>query len=369
MSYVVMIWEQPENQALPETAEQAWEMVRALQESEETSQKLEDWAKDVRESGFCPCVMCQETGKGEGYDCAWLEGPPRAGGSLVCNQGIGLSATEANPMILLVEKAQAHGLHVLDPQSGQMYLFDGTPRPVESAPEPEYELPRASKVNGAIYDAVKPLMVAHGYKGNKKEYVFTREIDGGRHEIHIDLCSNRWPIDIGISVYVVTKFTALEDIHTQFDRESDWTGGGVRLSQREWMMNTKDRNSDIYRITSRKHLDEVIGLIKQALEDKLLAYQDYMNSIFDYDQQANALYYAEDPNPHVDWDHYDHHPYPVIARGIDGSTVALVAAHLSSNPYFERMCEERLRRYPKEFIPTFLKFVDFLKQQPRLEKA
>ncbi len=230
MSYVVTIWEQPKHLALPQTAEQAWEIISALQKSEEISQKLEDWAKDVRESGFCPCVMCQGSDKGEGYDCAWLEGPPRAGGSLVCNQGINLGVTEVNPMVLLVEKAQAHGLHVLDPQSGQMYLFDGTPRPVESAPEPEYELPRASKVNGAIYDAVKPLMVAHGYKGNKKEYVFTREIDGGRHEIHIDLLHNLWPTEIGISVYVVTKFTAIEDIHTRFDRESDWMGGGDRLT-------------------------------------------------------------------------------------------------------------------------------------------
>ncbi len=145
MSYVVMIWEQPENQALPETAEQAWEMVRALQESEETSQKLEDWAKDVRESGFCPCVMCQETGKGEGYDCAWLEGPPRAGGSLVCNQGIGLSATEANPMILLVEKAQAHGLHVLDPSRGRCICLTARPGRSKARPSRNMSYPELPK--------------------------------------------------------------------------------------------------------------------------------------------------------------------------------------------------------------------------------
>ncbi len=122
-------------------------------------------------------------------------------------------------------------------------------------------------------------------------------------------------------------------------------------------------------INSLKRLDEVIILIKQALEDKLLAYQDNMNSLFDFDRQINALYYSEDPNPYVDKEDCDHHPYPLVARGINGAAVVLVAAHLSSNPYFERMCEEKLRRYRKEFVPTLRKFIDFLKQQPRLEKA
>ncbi len=226
MSYVVTIWEQPKHLALPQTAEQAWEIISALQKSEEISQKLEDWAKDVRESGFCPCVMCQGSDKGEGYDCAWLEGPPRAGGSLVCNQGINLGVTEVNPMVLLVEKAQAHGLHVLDPQSGQMYLFDGTPRPVESAPEPEYELPKPPKALAAIYDAIKPLMVAHGYKGNKKEYLFRREIDGGWHEISIYSSANYWPDAIYIALFAKTEFTTICDIQTRFKRKYDFTGGG-----------------------------------------------------------------------------------------------------------------------------------------------
>lgn len=120
MSYIINIWEQPDNLPIPKTESAVWQMLNQLYElPPRKNPKFQELARQLMS------LYPEENGD-EGDRSIWLE--LKADGDTdepVWNLGLysGDRLDEVQPVI--AARATALGLNVADEQAGDLYLADG----------------------------------------------------------------------------------------------------------------------------------------------------------------------------------------------------------------------------------------------------
>lgn len=137
MSYVIQIWEQPADLALPAHPHAVWEMLDQLfARSPGPNPKYAELARQLM-------ARFPENDDPEGEGQVWLDGRAGGGGAqLVWNLRLCSSDQLEKVLVLVVSRALALGLHVADEQAGRLHLaqmqstLPPVPRPSPDQPGP-----------------------------------------------------------------------------------------------------------------------------------------------------------------------------------------------------------------------------------------
>lgn len=357
MSYVVKIWDAASGLALPESVDAASRLLGELETGPAPggNPKFVQLARQLTQRFPTPDMLPGDEGEPDFAEIAWSDWPiDGKTEAAVWNLGLNVGMLdEARPF--LMQTAGALGLGVLDEQAGEAHLPGGavlclpgrTPVTHEdSADDP----PRAREVSARIFEFLKPLLVARGFKGRKSSLTFRRSFAEGWHELYIWSPADRWPLCAEVTVTVTARLhgittlrvgacypdRALEDFShspTLIMHPSDWIEGEAPFFSK------LNKHYQVYRPAE---IETVLQHLGENLLARILPALDACWTLADFDRELN-------PDAGVG----------SLFSGNIGDR--LIAAYLNANPRLDDLCREHDPRLHGRWEPLVESCVDYVR--------
>ena len=362
MSYVVKIWDAASGPALPESVDAASRLLGELETGAAPggNPKFVQLARQLTQRFPTPEMLLGEEGEPDLAEIAWSDWPiDGKTEAAVWNLGLNVGMLDAARPFLM-QKASALGLGVLDEQAGEVYLPGGRilclpgRKPV-TPDDAANEAPRAREVSARIFEFLKPLLVARGFKGRKGSLTFRRSFAEGWHELYIWSPADRWPLCAEVTVTVTARLHAISDLvsgicypgraledfshsPTLIMHASDWIEGEAPFFS---------KLNKHYQVYLPAEIETVLQHLGENLLARILPALDACRSVADFDRELNPLPGVRSLfNCHL------------------GGKERMLAAYLNANPRLDDICRELDPRLYGRWEPLVASCVDYIRNHP-----
>jgi hypothetical protein len=219
---------------------------------------------------------------------------------------------------------------------------------------------KKSEVKNLIYESLKGMLEAHGFRLNKKQEGFVRRIPDGKQYIGIPL------VDYNPTyIFSLTLTTRLETVQSILNL---FTGSPPQyhaitvttITQLDYFTKKKTE----YKVATEADISNAIVDLTPLAHGKIIPFLDQHQDVVSWDKAVNSPNNDVCGDSSMLTDRYDsvdnsNHPY----RGM----TAVVLAHLAGNPTFDDIIR-RLRNFyqgSREATDKLTRLVDYLNQRTR----
>ncbi len=333
MSYVINVWENPENSPLPESLEQAVSLLEQL------GRLPAGQNPKFIELARCLTKRFPTPGRrsAEGELCAWSDWPITGKTeSALLNLGINLGFDE-DVRSFIIQEANARALCVMDEQLGEAYLPDGRVlclpgrSPVQVDHSDADDPPKNKEALKGIYEYLAPRLREYGFKSKKRDLAFRRQFPGGWEEISIYSLGNFWPLHADVDVMVTLQIEELADLMTWVFAPDDPPGANAESWPvygflKNWVEGdapflNKERGR--YQIRHRSEIELVANHLLANIRSRVLPELKKCRTVADVDGVLN---------------------YPEVRQSFFTGSINgkhhVAAAFLAKNPNLEKICRQ-----------------------------
>jgi hypothetical protein len=373
MSYVVQIWENPQDISLPASIDAALQILETLQSCQlnEFNQKFIALAKRLKQRYPDMDSMSFDEDEDDDFDfseLAWTD--LRINGeTLDAVYGLGINVNdlfeEVRPFVM--QEATALGLCVLDEQAGEVYLPGGKvlkksdkAKPIsaskKSQPQEDEDPPRNKKLLAIAFERLTPLMIEHGYKAYKGKRLFKRIFAEGWCELELWSEANMWPLHGEFEIQSRLRCHAITDLikeiaypHYSTKDTDEWCT--FILRPEKWL-ETNDEfgvRHGAYTVKRYEQIEATIANLVMKVQTCLLPAMASCQTLADFEYHLNT---PEGQNSIFNLHKWDY-PEPKV-----------IAAYLVGNPVLENLCELYTSFAEKNNNKELLKCIDYVQSHP-----
>ncbi|MDD5275956.1 MAG: hypothetical protein PHR16_07730 [Methylovulum sp.] len=372
MSYVVQIWENPQDISLPVSIDVALQILESLQshQLDEFSPKFIALAERLKQRYPDMDSVPFDEDEEDDFDfseLAWTDSPLN-GETFNAVYGLGLNLNdlfdEVRPFVM--REATALGLCVMDEQAGEVYLPNGKVlgiSPVSS----KIKQPTNDEVLNIVFDRLTPLMIEHGYATDKSKHLFKRTFAESGCEILLwSPGSYGLPPFAELGILTTLRCHAITDLigaiaYPDKSPEEVAKMPTLSLNSDKWIEGTDEFEvggmGGRYYIKRFEQIDAVVAQLTMKLQAYLLPALAQYKTLSGFEYHFNTLEEASS----------------LFGIGKYGyGMVKIIAAYLAGNPALETLCEcfyqwaqEQTGRYQYNGAPEILRCIDYVRNHPR----
>lgn len=354
MGYLLRIWENAANLALPQTVDEAEARLLALRDVRtEQNPKFIELAQRLVQQFPYPNEDGDDDDEATSDKMAWSDWPldGETDNEPVWNLGVNTYLLET-VRAAVMQEANALGLCVMDEQAGEVYLpgnrvlcLPGRTPYVVSKNQEEDAVPKNSEFLDRIFQHLEPMLAERGYKGRKRDRSFRRKFPMGWHELWV-FAPAQYSICALAEVMIKARFepiTGLRIAITEPDispRDAD-SKTTLLGKQERWMENDGPflSHNKAYEITRHGEIDIVLDHLCRILRERVLPALEACTTIGAVDRALNPPPGSES-----------------FFRGYQDGIDHILAAYLARNPRLEEISMEYKSR--RIWEPHARKFID-----------
>lgn len=372
MSYVVQIWENPENKPFPASIDAELQILETLQSCQlrEFNPKFIALAERLKQRypDMDSVSFDEEDDDFDFSELAWTDSPLN-GKTLDAVYGLGLNLNDLFEKVrpFVMQEATALGLCVMDGHSGEVYLPDGkvlrvsnkakpVSATVKSLPKEDEDPPKNKELLAIAFEKLAPLMVEHGYKAYKDKRLFKRTFAEGCCEIELWSSANMWPFHGEFEIQTRLRCHAITNLSSEIaypDKSPEDAAEKITfiLCPQRWLENSDDLSVQhgAYCVQRYEQIDTVMAHLIMKVQTCLLPVLAQCQTLADFEYHLNT------PEGHSSIFKLHKRNYP---------EEKIIAAYLMGNPILEALCEQFYAFAQINNKSGILKCIDYVRSHP-----